>query len=51
MFFEKIKQFLNPCRKCKEKEEKGLVACSCTKGLFVKNGQKKGGIICHQKRK
>jgi len=36
---QKILWYLSPCRKCKEKDSEGLVACGCTKGLFVKKNK------------
>ncbi|MBO7714421.1 MAG: hypothetical protein J6S85_12670 [Methanobrevibacter sp.] len=33
---QKILWYFSPCRKCNEKDIKGLVACSCTRGIFTK---------------
>jgi hypothetical protein len=43
---QKIKTFFNPCNHCREKEDKGLVACSCKKGLFVKKKRYKEKKKC-----
>ena len=32
----KIRQLFSPCRKCKDKDLEGIVACFCTRGLFEK---------------
>lgn len=33
---QKILWYFSPCRKFKEKDLEGLVACFCTKGIFEK---------------
>ena len=38
---QKILWYFSPCRKCKVKDLEGLVACSCTKGLFERKYKKK----------
>jgi len=38
---KKLLWYFSPCRKCKEKDLEGLVACSCTKGMLTKKWQKK----------
>ena len=38
---QKILWYFSPCKKCKEKDIKGLVACFCTKGIFEKKWRKK----------
>lgn len=40
--FQRILWYFSPCRKCKEKDLEGLVACSCEKGIFKKKYRKKG---------
>ena len=40
-FITNLIWFLSPCRKCKDKDLEGLVACSCTRGLFVKKYRKR----------
>ena len=40
--FQIILWYFLPCRKCKEKDLEGLVACSCEKGIFKKKYRKKG---------
>lgn len=35
-FVKNLIWFFSPCRKCKEKDLEGLVACYCTKGIFEK---------------
>lgn len=37
----KILWFFSPCRKCEVKDTDGLVACSCTKGLFEKKWKRR----------
>lgn len=39
-FITNLIWFFSPCRKCKEKDLEGLVACSCTRGLFEKRRRK-----------
>lgn len=39
--FQRILWYFSPCRKCKEKDLEGLVACSCEKGIFKKKWRKR----------
>lgn len=41
--FQRILWYFSPCRKCKEKDLEGLVACSCEKGIFKKKWRKRSG--------
>ena len=36
-----IRWYFSHCKKCKEKDLEGLVACSCTKGMLTKKWQKR----------
>ena len=38
---QKILWYFSPCRKCEVKDTEGLVACSCTKGLFEKKWKRR----------
>lgn len=40
-FIKDLIWWFSSCRKCRQKEDKGLVACSCTKGLFVKKNTRR----------
>ena len=49
-FITNLIWFFSPCRKCKDKDIEGLVACSCTRGIFTKRRMNKC-VILHQKKK
>lgn len=38
---QRVLWYFSPCRKCKEKDLEGLVACSCEKGIFKKKWRKR----------
>ena len=39
---QRVLWYFSPCRKCKEKDLEGLVACSCEKGIFKKKYRNNG---------
>lgn len=38
---QRVLRYFSPCRKCKEKDLEGLIACSCEKGIFKKKWRKR----------
>lgn len=40
-FITNLIWFFSPCRKCKDKDLEGLVACFCTRGIFEKKRKKR----------
>ena len=44
-FISNLLWLFSPCRKCKDKEIDGLIACSCTRSRITKK-YKKAGNYC-----